>query len=254
MKTAIIGDIHGCYDVLLKLLIKLNLNSGDMLIFLGDLIHKGPDSKAVVELVMHLQAHAKYTVKCIKGNHEERQVRYEYHEKLIKEGKRKSNPMKHTEGYDNLKLSDRQIQFLEDLPYYYQFKLNDHMYICLHGGISSRLKSLRLPQNPKQLKHITNSLMRLRYESPTGRMVPFGKEAPQDNFWAEIYDGRFGHAFFGHQPFKKTKPVKFKHATGLDLGCPQGNYLAAAVIKNKQINYITVPNPKKYCDFYHRSN
>lgn len=71
-----IGDIHGRLDLLNRL---LDLIDGDdaergpahtQLIFLGDLVDRGPDSKGVVERVMQLAADSE-SVRCIAGNHEE---------------------------------------------------------------------------------------------------------------------------------------------------------------------------------------
>ena len=58
----VIGDVHGCYYTLMKLLEKLEQESA--LIFVGDLIDKGNFSKEVVEFVMNSQH------QCILGNHE----------------------------------------------------------------------------------------------------------------------------------------------------------------------------------------
>lgn len=59
----VIGDVHGCYDLLTKLIDKLPKNSG--LCFVGDLIDRGPDSKKVVDFVKD-DGHA-----CVMGNHEQ---------------------------------------------------------------------------------------------------------------------------------------------------------------------------------------
>lgn len=68
----VFGDIHGEYDTLLNLLDKLNLrnsiSSNIELIFLGDLIDRGPQSAKVVELVKSLCD--KGYARCILGNHE----------------------------------------------------------------------------------------------------------------------------------------------------------------------------------------
>ena len=32
-------------------------------------------------------------------------------------------------------------------------------------------------------------------------MKSLGDEAPTDPYWAEVYDGRFGHVVFGHEAF-----------------------------------------------------
>jgi len=70
-----IGDIHGRLDCLEALLAQIDADPdrGDrrvILIFLGDLIDRGPDSRGVVERVMALCA-ASADVHCLCGNHEE---------------------------------------------------------------------------------------------------------------------------------------------------------------------------------------
>jgi serine/threonine protein phosphatase 1 len=72
MKTFVIGDIHGrCaqLEALLKMLPREE--SSDTLVFLGDLIDRGPDAPAVVELVMALQRENPQHVHCLRGNHEQ---------------------------------------------------------------------------------------------------------------------------------------------------------------------------------------
>ncbi len=62
----IIGDIHGCYDQLLLLLIHINFDSNvDRLISVGDLIDRGPDNIKCLELLNKKWFHA------VKGNHED---------------------------------------------------------------------------------------------------------------------------------------------------------------------------------------
>lgn len=66
-------------------------------------------------------------------------------------------------------------------------------------------------------------------------MIAFGQEKPGNKFWGEVYDGRFGHVFFGHQPWYQENPKFFEHATGIDLGCVHGGVLCAAVIPSKEM-------------------
>ena len=46
-----IGDVHGCVDELQLLLKRVNYQPGDAVVFLGDLVAKGPDSCGVVQMV-----------------------------------------------------------------------------------------------------------------------------------------------------------------------------------------------------------
>jgi serine/threonine protein phosphatase 1 len=64
-----IGDVHGCVITLKTLLRKINLQKSDQLIFLGDLINKGPDSCGVVDCILELQA-SDFEVYVIRGNNE----------------------------------------------------------------------------------------------------------------------------------------------------------------------------------------
>ncbi len=63
-----IGDIHGCAQELELLLAKIAPKSDDTVVFLGDYIDRGPDSKGVIDVVISLKK--KCHVVALKGNHE----------------------------------------------------------------------------------------------------------------------------------------------------------------------------------------
>ncbi|KAF5685571.1 bis(5' nucleosyl)-tetraphosphatase symmetrical [Fusarium circinatum] len=67
-RLIILGDVHGHLPELKKLLEKVaySKSNGDKLIFVGDLVNKGPDSPGVVQLAIELGASA------IRGNNEDR--------------------------------------------------------------------------------------------------------------------------------------------------------------------------------------
>ena len=64
-----IGDVHGCHRALVTLLDVLALNSSDTVVFLGDAVDRGPNSKLVVDRILSLPETCK--VIFITGNHEE---------------------------------------------------------------------------------------------------------------------------------------------------------------------------------------
>jgi serine/threonine protein phosphatase 1 len=67
----VIGDVHGCIRTLEALLWKqLQVTPADELFFLGDYIDRGPDSRAVVELLQALQRQG-YRLTALRGNHEQ---------------------------------------------------------------------------------------------------------------------------------------------------------------------------------------
>ena len=67
-KLFVFGDIHGHLWKLQELFNKLSITKKDKIIFLGDYIDRGPDSKGVLDFVIDLKG--KYDVVCLMGNHE----------------------------------------------------------------------------------------------------------------------------------------------------------------------------------------
>lgn len=64
-----IGDVHGCGLALDALLQAIDPTPRDHIVFLGDLVDQGKDSKDVLEHILKLQDKAQVTL--IQGNHEE---------------------------------------------------------------------------------------------------------------------------------------------------------------------------------------
>lgn len=69
-----VGDIHGCLDetkVLLEFLVgEQSLSARDLVIFIGDYVDRGPQSKQVVDLLLQFKAAFPTTV-FLRGNHED---------------------------------------------------------------------------------------------------------------------------------------------------------------------------------------
>ena len=63
-----IGDVHGCAEELRALIQKLPLRRDSLVVFLGDYIDRGPDSRGVVDTILELQQYCR--VVCLLGNHE----------------------------------------------------------------------------------------------------------------------------------------------------------------------------------------
>ncbi len=62
----VVGDVHGCREELDRLLSELNPSSDDLVVFVGDLVRKGPDSRGVVDLVR-----SSPNMFSVRGNNEE---------------------------------------------------------------------------------------------------------------------------------------------------------------------------------------
>ena len=67
----ILGDIHACPGELEALLKALSLQTDDHVVCLGDYIDRGPDAKAVVDLLLGMRADKVCSFTFLKGNHED---------------------------------------------------------------------------------------------------------------------------------------------------------------------------------------
>jgi serine/threonine protein phosphatase 1 len=70
LATYVIGDIHGRTEPLQRLLATISPGKGDFVVFLGDYIDRGPDSRGVVETLIQYRDASHANVRFLKGNHE----------------------------------------------------------------------------------------------------------------------------------------------------------------------------------------
>ena len=115
----VIGDVHGEYNKLLRLLQKLPANA--QVCFVGDLIDRGRDSAKVVKYVIDNQH------KCTLGNHEIMMIRAgedeNYNVRWQRYGARQTL-QSYQEFDDNIWFEH--IDFLKSLPYFLYFEIDGH--------------------------------------------------------------------------------------------------------------------------------
>jgi len=231
--TAIIGDVHGALAPLEALVAKLALKAGDHLVFVGDLVDKGPDSAGVVRFIRGLAEDAPFEVTLVEGNHEDRHRRYHHH----KTARPAVAYTMAAASWDlpalDLALSRADRDFLATaVPF---LRVPDWNVLVVHGGIPGNMDTF--PETVEAAEALSGKarsffrqVLRTRYlEAATGRFRAYGHEMAGDPFWAERYDGRFGHVVFGHQPFL-AGPACFPHATGIDTAAIHGGALTALVL------------------------
>lgn len=245
-RIIIIGDIHGCIDEFNLLLLKLQITANDRIFFIGDLIDRGPHSIAVVKLCYALSL--EYEVKLVLGNHEEKFLRWLQH---VEQKNGNESNMSGTHEFSGLmaSLTDLEIAWLKGA--YYSLFIKEEGITFLHGGISNN-PGFPFPETyrygehfPKKLKGL-ELITKLRYLTPEGKFVSINEETDADRYWAEVYEGSFGHIYFGHQPFLQETPKSFPFATGLDTGCVFGGWLSAVVIENGNRIYVSVKAKETY--------
>ena len=231
MRTIVVGDVHGCIDELRALLDTLQPRRTDHLVFAGDLLDKGPHSPEVVAEVRALRDSG-HRVTLVLGNHEEKHARFR---------RRQATRADVTvlTGWEEMssitaRLTTEDVAFLETAVL--AVPLPEHGAMVVHAGVLPGSRTLPttvegLAALPRDARQHALLACRVRYVNPRGALVPLGNETPGDRYWASVYDGRFGHIYFGHNPFDGDAPQRFPQATGLDLGCVFGGFLCAAVLE-----------------------
>jgi len=71
-----VGDIHGCLAELETLLQGLALADGDTVVFVGDYMDRGPESRGVVDACIGLAGRTDIATVFLKGNHEDMCLAY----------------------------------------------------------------------------------------------------------------------------------------------------------------------------------
>src|SRR5688572_4757575 len=72
MATIAVGDVHGNLLALNDLLglLRAQITNEDTVVFLGDYIDRGPDTKGCIDAILEFQQEAGEVV-CLRGNHED---------------------------------------------------------------------------------------------------------------------------------------------------------------------------------------
>lgn len=234
-RTFAIGDIHGDTAALFKLLSDFPaLDENDTVVFLGDYIDRGPNSRGVVDYVrnMHTQTPAK--VVALRGNHEDawlRVVERGWDEFVMPPKNGCLAAMRSWTGgeyphEDELPKPDEQmilqsgdffpedvVEWFQSLPYWYE----DEHAIYVHAG---------LPRGPGGWLH------------PSEVKAPIALLWCRDMDFFTNYRGKrvvFGHTrteylppeLSGYTPEDPTDLWAGVDVVGIDTGCGNGGFLTA---------------------------
>ncbi|MFP5263237.1 MAG: metallophosphoesterase family protein [Blastocatellia bacterium] len=140
MATYVIGDIHGRPKLLDQLINNVPWDvRRDKIVFLGDLVDRGPDAPGVIERVMGLAA-SNPNVIALRGNHEQMMLDcldYGDLQWLIPE----NGGLATLEGYgfdlsrlrdvSDIQIPEDHIEFIRGLPFYHE----DEQAIYVHAGL-----------------------------------------------------------------------------------------------------------------------
>jgi serine/threonine protein phosphatase 1 len=219
MHCYVIGDIHGCVKELACLIENLPLKRRDRLVFLGDYIDRGPDSRGVVSYLLDLKKESSYEVSFLKGNHEDMLLSYlglagEHGEMFFYNGGQATLV---SYGLSPQDLSSEAV--LSAMPaghieFYQNLKSYSHVgdYLCVHAGIHPQ-KSLQ-EQTEAELLWIRNKFI---YSS---HMLPYT-------------------VLFGHTP-QTDVLYDLPYKIGLDTGLVYGNKLSCLETEEKVLYQISL--------------
>lgn len=213
-RTIIIGDLHGCYNETIELLDKVQATSSDRIIFLGDLVDRGPNSAGCVDLAMRYES--------ILGNHEEKHLQYQDLEK--KNGSVIVKKDTHIE--TRRQLRPEHYDYLRSLPLY--IKLPEYNAVCVHAGVFPN-RSIE-EQKSSHLLHIQMINSAFGEKSLWASKIPKHQEGW--TFWANLWDGP-ERIIFGHSVL--NKPYITNKAIGLDGGACFGLELWGLVLPDWEI-------------------
>ena len=154
-RVYVISDLHGYYDLFIKLLEKISFSEFDLLYIIGDVCDRGPDS---LKILFYIQEHDNIIL--IKGNHEymmQEALYYgvyyddiDYPSKAFKLwiANGGNTTMENIREYlqkDKLKHEDYRVvrsaflknlyEYLNNLPEYLEIEVNNLSYVLVHAGI-----------------------------------------------------------------------------------------------------------------------
>lgn len=225
----LIGDVHGCIEELHALLARLGWQrDGDSyiyphapsrrLVFLGDLVDRGPDSPAVLELVMDLVAQGRAF--CVPGNHDAKLLRH-----LSGEHVRISHGLKETlEQFAEspASLASRVKTFLRSLVPH--LVLDQGRLVVAHAGIQERYQG----RNSGRIRSFCY------YGDTNGETDSFG--LPIRYNWALDYKGD-ATVVYGHTPVQSASWIN--STICIDTGCVFGGKLTALRYPEREL--VSVP-------------
>ena len=237
----IIGDVHGCLPELLELLRKLgyqiepglgdssiphiNPPTGRRVVFVGDLIDRGPDSMGVLKLVMAMSAQGDAI--CVPGNHDV---------KLLRKLRGRRVNMAHGLEQTWQELDGRGADFKAEVETFLDGLISHYVFdegrlVVAHAGMkeafqgraSGRVRSFAL------------------FGETTGESDEFG--LPIRYPWAQDYRGE-ATVVYGHTPV--PEPVWLNRTINIDTGCAFGGTLTA--LRYPELELVNVPAKRTYAE------
>ncbi|MFO0558851.1 MAG: polynucleotide kinase-phosphatase [Polyangiales bacterium] len=235
----VIGDVHGCADELVELIEQLGYevkgqgldavvephSEGRTLVFLGDLVDRGPRVADTLALVMNsVQAQ---TALCVQGNHEA---------KLRKKLSGREVTVSHGLARTLDELAALPSEFTERVKTFID-GLSTH-YVLAGGRLTVAHAGLRQEMQGRASRAVRDFAL---YGETRGETDEFGLPVRFD--WAANYRGKSLVAY-GHTPVERAE---FRNETiCVDTGCVYGGALSALRFPEREVR--SVPAKRAYVE------
>lgn len=211
--TLIIGDIHGCFNELTLLLKKAGYNpSIHQLIFVGDLINKGPDSFKTLKF-----AH-KNKIQCVMGNHELKFLHFVEQDLKLPP---KLEQLKKEMGKD----LNQWLEYIKRWPGF----VETENFLVVHAGVVPG-------EHPSQsnIEHLAN----IRHWE-NGKMCSQSTGRP----WHEYYKSE-KLVVYGH--WARQGILEKNNSLCLDSGCVYGRELTGVFLPSRTLVQVSSLQPKVF--------
>jgi protein phosphatase len=232
----IIGDIHGCYDELIQLLMMLGYEKttggfykppeGRKAVFLGDLVDRGPKIPETVRLVMDM-VNAGFAL-CVPGNHDIKFMRSVWGKNVqITHGLEDS--LRQFEEYEksNRAFSRVAAEFIDKLISHYV--LDDGKLVVAHAGMKEEMQG----RGSGKVREFA------LFGETTGETDEYGLHVRYN--WAAEYRGK-AMVVYGHTPV--AEPEWLNGTINIDTGCVFGGKLTALRYPEKE--FVFIPAQQTY--------
>jgi protein phosphatase len=232
----IVGDVHGCLDELLQLVGKLGYEvvrnaagcdvwhaTGRKLVFVGDLVDRGPDSPGVVRFVQGVvRSGAGF---CVAGNHDVKLAKALMgREVKVSYGLERS--LEQLQGVVSDVKQDM-AEFLDGLISHYV--MDEGRLVVVHAGLGEDLHG-------RSSARVRSFAM---YGETTGETDEFG--LPVRYNWARSYRGK-AMVVYGHTPVPEAEWLN--NTICLDTGCVFGGKLTA--LRYPELELVAVQAEREY--------
>ncbi len=228
----IIGDVHGCFGELMLLLEELDYKitfdkkterykverpDASIVVFVGDLVDRGPNSPEVMRLAMDMVEDG--LAYCVSGNHDDKLYRMLVGRNVkIRHGLEAT--VEQLKGYDD-QFKARMQNFLLNLPHH--IILDNGRLVVAHAGLEEHLHG----RNSKGVRELC------LYGPTTGGTDDKGLPIRLD--WAAEYCGK-AVVVYGHTPVHE--PSWRNNTINIDTGCVFGGRLTALTYPDNVLHSV----------------